>query len=213
MKNPEQKLIFDLDGTLFDTLEDIITAVKGTFAEISLAIPDSEQIRSSIGWGSRQLFLSLLEENGGMVDKSLDIFSRIYLEKIADTTKPYPGVKSVLDGLRPDYSLNILTNKPKRFTIPLIEHFGLSCLFENIITPEDVSDIKKPDIRLCSVGILDEALLFVGDSAVDIKMAHACGIPSVFVTYGYGSIDSIEPSFIIDSFQELPEIIDCLKMD
>lgn len=204
----KRKIIFDLDGTLFDTLEDIITAVKDTFSELRLDVPESLDIKKSIGWGSRQLFLSLLADKACMADAALKIFGDIYQSRLTAVTEPYPGVPEILKELHTDFSLNVLTNKPKRFTLPLIEYYSLKELFDSIITPDDTADnIKKPDARLCSMDILKNAVLFVGDSAVDMDMAKTCGIPSVFVTYGYGSLNNSEPSFIIDSISGLRDII------
>lgn len=203
----KKNLVFDLDGTLFDTLDDIIISVKKTFENLKLDIPSNNNIKNSIGWGSRQLFLSLLSNNETLADKALLEFSKIYIKNIANETRPYPGVIEVISQLKKDFSIHIMTNKPRKFALPLIDHFKLKELFDSIITPDDTSHIKKPDDRLCSLDMLKNALYFIGDSEVDLEMAYKCNIPSVFVTYGYGSIDSIEPDHIINNFHELLNII------
>lgn len=214
MKSKRKSIIFDLDGTLFDTLDDIIVSVKATFENLSLAIPSSGEIKNAIGWGTRQLFLSLMKDHQREmhIDEALKIFSSIYINNIANQTRPYPGVIPVLKALKLKkgyaLTLNIMTNKPRMFTMALLKKFDFTCYFESIITPEDLSGLKKPDDRLCSIPVLKNAVLFVGDSEVDMEMAFKCGIPSVFVTYGYGTYNRIKPHIIIDSFNELEYIID-----
>lgn len=200
-------IIFDLDGTLFDTLPDITASVEQTFQKLSLTVPGPDEIRNAVGWGARQLFLTLLNGKEKLTDTALNIFQGIYLDNIAVRTKPYPDVPETLEKLQAFHSLNILTNKPKKFTLPLLDKFCFSQLFDSIITPEDISDLKKPDERLCSLDILKNGRLFVGDSSIDMEMAHKSRVPSVFVTYGYGKPGLHTPDFAIDRFSDIIKIL------
>lgn len=186
--------VFDLDGTLADTREDLAESVNYALSRRGLPPLDVSTVTRCVGNGARVLVERALgaavsEEN---VDLALGDFLTRYLERCTERTFLYPGVRETLERLRrgEGKKLAVLTNKPLAATRKILDAFGISGLFDRIEGGDSVR-ARKPD----PAGLEDIArnlssllarTLVVGDSAVDVETARAAGAASAFVGYGFG---------------------------
>jgi len=186
--------LFDLDGTLVDTAEDLAAAANRMLTEIGRPTLDEDRIRDYIGKGVVNLVHRCVESTGSGSEeeqrRALAVFERHYLAGIADRSRPYPGV---VDGLatleRAGVAMGCVTNKAGRFTELLLERTGLRHFFGVVVSGDTVAR-KKPHAEplLYAAGRLGTTpaeTLMVGDSLNDVLSARAAGCPVVVVPYGY----------------------------
>lgn len=206
--------LFDLDGTLLDTAEDLAAAANRMLAEIGRPGLDEVRIRDYIGKGVVNLVHRCVEATGGGGEEeqrhALHVFERHYLAGIADRSRPYPGVVDGLAALqRAGVAMGCVTNKAGRFTEPLLEATGLRRFFGVVVSGDTVAR-KKPhaDPLLYAADKLGAApaeTLMVGDSLNDVLSARAAGCPVVVVPYGYReglSLDELGADAIVASVEE-----------
>lgn len=207
-------IIFDLDGTLVDSSEDIIAAVNHTLLALGREEKSGEEIRTYIGTGVRdQMVQSLGTEDVELTDKAVKVFTGYFSEHFADKSVLYPHVREVLEHYR-DKSLRILTNRRTELTKGTLEKFDIKDYFETV-TGGDDGDCLKPSAcpvkrLLDGSGIEGKPALMVGDMDLDIKAGKEAGIMTCGVTYGIGSRSDIEeagPDLLIDDILKLTELI------
>jgi phosphoglycolate phosphatase len=196
MALPISAVALDLDGTLLDTAGDIAAAVDATLAALGHAPVGPAAVRDFIGQGVAQLLRSALARSTGVepvseaVDRARGVFDRAYLAGLARQTTLYPGAGEGLAALyAAEFPLACVTNKPARFTLPLLRQFRLESYFALVVSG-DTLPVKKPDPgQLLHVsarlGTRPDRLLLVGDSIHDLHAARAAGCPVFCVTYGY----------------------------
>lgn len=211
-----QLVMFDLDGTLVDSVPDLAAAVDQMLTQQGRPPAGIERVRHWVGNGSPILVRRAL---AGSIDhaavddddaaRALDDFLQAYSGSHAATTV-YPGVKSLLQWLRSqDVALAVVTNKPERFVAPLLEEKGLGA-FDWIIGG-DTLPVKKPDPAgllqvMRDAGVSAESSLFVGDSRSDVLAARAAGVKVAAVTYGYNHGQPVageNPDLLVDSLDVL----------
>ena len=208
-------ILFDLDGTLLNTLEDLSNSVN--FALRSLGYPERsiEEVRGFVGNGMKKLVDRALPSDApdAVRTKCFDIFSRYYGEHLHDFTVPYPGIPGLLRALKDiGCRIAIVSNKMDG---PVKELAGI--YFPNMIdtavgTP---ADHKKPDPYCVyeaarSLGASLEECIYVGDSRVDAETARNAGIPCIGVTWGFAGRPSLEecgPDFIAENTDEVFELL------
>jgi len=213
-------LIFDLDGTLIDSVPDLALAVNEMLTLLKRETFSEDTIRYWVGNGAQILVTRALlgkrEIDGEAVNETLfkeahSIFLKAYANHLCKATKPYPHVIETLKALKAKgYRLSIITNKPVQFVKPILEGFGFDTLFEDFLGGDSLEK-KKPDslplLHMSKIlGFEIDESLMVGDSKNDILAANACGMDSVGVTYGYNYGENIgiyEPSILINNFGEL----------
>ncbi len=208
-------VIFDLDGTLCDTLPDIHRSVNLTLA--ALGLPEREFAHTALGinHGSRRLIAHALPEGADekAVTDTLALYMKIYAEHLCDTTVPYPGVSKLLSRLSlSGVKLAILSNKPDALTKRLAEHC-FPGVFDVTVGQGRYPVKPSPEAPLAVAAMLSTApdrILFVGDSDVDIITAHNAGMTSVGVKWGYRSCEVLENAgaeHIADTPDEIYDII------
>lgn len=209
-QNPLELLIFDFDGTLIDSKDDIATSVNLTLGDLGLPLRLPEEIFSFVGDGVKRLLrLSVGEENLALYEEALRIFRRHYLSHCLDTTRFYPGMDRVIETLS-GVKKAIATNKSMEYTLAIVEGLGLRSHFAAIESPADSSELK-PDpgmlLRILStLKISPEGAVLVGDSTNDVRAAKAAGIRACAVGYGYGDrekVTALEPDFYCEKPEEL----------
>lgn len=208
-------VIFDLDGTLIDSAEDIAHAVNEVRERLALPHLPRAEVESYTGSGVRTLLERALPARGGdAIDEALETYLPIYRRRLLDHTKPYPGVVDALEELdTPERALTVLTNKPRRESMLILEGLGLHRRFE-FVYGGDSFERKKPDPvgvsrLLDDTGAHRDETLFVGDTGIDLETARRAGVRACLVTYGIRreSITSLEPDFWIDDMRELGGIV------
>jgi len=210
MTFPVELLIFDLDGTLCDTKEDIATSVNRTLIELGLPEKSREVIFTYVGSGVRRLIQQAVgEESGERFDRAIKTFRRHYMEHLLDTTQPYPGMENVLDHFK-EKKKAVVTNKPYDFTRRMLTGLGLDTRFDLIVGGENGLPLKPaPDMILHVVDRLNvrkDQCVMIGDGMNDIHASRTAGVRVCAVGYGLG--DAVElreanPDFFCGSPEEL----------
>ncbi len=219
MKNSKfTTIIFDLDGTLLDTLLDIHNAVNITMTKFGFPTRSVDEVRSFINNGAYSLIQRAMPgeyyDNDEKIKQVLKDYMEIYLANVRIDTKPYEGVTELIERLKKEgYHLALVSNKPDDSAKDLTRHF-FSDSFE-YISGTGTGLPTKPD-RECidnalkSMGVTRDNLLYVGDSVVDVKTAHNSGVPCAGVTWGFhgrnGFADQVPDCFVANT-DELYSVI------
>ena len=212
-------IIFDLDGTLLDSVPDIAAAVDRSLLDLGLPAPGEERVRRWVGNGAPKLLERALHHAGDRssttLDRALTLFLEHYGWAFTVRSRLYPGVAEVVARLAAEgRRLAVCTNKPSQFVVPLLEHFGLVGSFSAGIGGDDLPTMKPDPAPLhhlaARFGAVAEDCLVVGDSRTDVEAARAAGMPVVAVSYGYNhgaDIRDSAPDATIDSMAQLPPLL------
>lgn len=207
-------LIFDLDGTLIDSQRDLIRSVNAMLRELGRGELAEETISGYIGHGAPQLVARALGENCTEEERqrSLQFFLSYYELHKMDTTREYPGVGETLE-LLANMPMAVLTNKPVRISVRILDELGLSKYFQAIYGGNSF-ETKKPDplgarTILRELGAAPREALLVGDSEVDVQTARNAGMLAAAVNYGFGVHDrrAYPADVYLDRFGELVPLI------
>ena len=211
-------IIFDLDGTLVDSAEDLRNAANALLGEENLPPVSLEDVKAMIGDGVAKLVERAILRTSGEVAALPRLggrFMQIYEADASRHTLAYPGVRETLEALsRMGLRLAVVTNKPHAATIAILESLGLSAFFDAVIGGDTLAE-RKPhpapiEAALRLLGIGGDAAFMVGDHYHDVQAARAAGIAVVVaVTYG----DSHKPhaelgaDHLIDAMPDLLPIV------
>ena len=212
---PFRALIFDLDGTLIDSVPDVCASINRVLTVNGRRALSVAETKSMIGWGGRVLVekaLALTGEPGTPeeIDAALNGFLATYAAHPVERTTVYPGVFAALQGFREaGVDLAICTNKPEATTGPVLDALGLGGFFA-VVSCGDAVPHRKPDGRHL-LRIIDElrgwveTTAMIGDSENDIGAAIDAGMKSVAVTFGYAHVPygEIGANALIGHFDEL----------
>jgi len=203
--------IFDLDGTIIDTREDLALAINLMRADYDLPFFTVEKIASYVGNGSRKLVGRSLGGTKLNIDEALQKFINHYSQHLTDNTYCYNGAIDTLEKLKTKgVNCAILTNKPEASTLEILKIMKLARFFDPIFGGDSTPFLKPDpgalDMIIKKWGIPKEELIMVGDNYTDIHVAKNAGIKSAFFTFGYGVQDDIKPDYIFDNFSDLLNI-------
>lgn len=214
-------LLFDLDGTLIDSAPDLAQAVDAMLAELGRPLAGEEQVRDWVGNGAARLVKRALtrewdgEPQKALFERALRLFFHYYGDNLVDRTRLYPGVREGLDELLScGMKLGIVTNKPARFTLPILARLGIYDEFD-VVVAGDTLDQKKPHplpllYAARDLGLPPSEVVMVGDSMNDVTAAREAGMAIVCVPYGYNhgsDIFDAQPDAVIDSMVELAPLL------
>ena len=180
--------IFDLDGTLVDSVDDLAASVNHALASLGLPLRSTEEVRGFIGEGARVLLARAIGPHAELVEPALAAWRTHYGAHLLDRTRLYPGLAEALAGAR--RTLAVLTNKPGAMARAILDGLGLSARFAAVIGGDEAP--RKPDPSgvhrlLRDLGGRAEEAVFVGDSRVDAETARNAGVPFVAVGWGLGA--------------------------
>lgn len=216
METP-QLVLFDLDGTLVDSVPDLAYSVDTAMQELGLPQPGEEQVRSWVGSGAEILIKDVLEFAGAdtndtaLFNKTFDLFSEIYIQNTSTRSRLYPGAREAINHmLKLGCKLGCVTNKRGRFTEPVLKSLNIFDDFSIVVSGDTLAK-KKPDpdpllYAAETAGVAPRDTLMVGDSVNDLKAARAADMPILCVTYGYNhgqDIADSEPDMLMDSLAEM----------
>ncbi|GAB3267004.1 HAD family hydrolase [Chitinimonas naiadis] len=199
---PIKAIAFDLDGTLLDTIADLASAANAMRADFSLPALEQARLESFVGGGMQQLVhRALTDHHHGEASPELhaagvESFSRHYDRLLAVQTHPYAGVVPALAMFR-DMGLKmaVVTNKPYRFSVPLLERTGLAGYFLLVLGGDSLPEKKPSPLPLrhvCAQFACEPAeLLMIGDSHFDRDAAVNAGSPCLLMTYGYDDVSGL----------------------
>lgn len=187
-------VVFDLDGTLIDSIGDIASSANQSLVEAygEGARLSPEVVRGFVGHGARLLIERCVETVGkpkADVGPIFERFLEVYGSRLTDTTRMYPGMKEALDRIEATSRLAVLTNKPGAMSRAIVKDLGLLGRFIGVIGGDDLKT-RKPDpeglLKLAAAAeARPEETALVGDSAVDIRTARNAGAVSIGVLWGY----------------------------
>ncbi|RMF19728.1 MAG: phosphoglycolate phosphatase [Gammaproteobacteria bacterium] len=209
-------LLFDLDGTLVDSVPDLAQALDATLTEGGLPRAGEARTRDWVGNGARKLVERALTWATGEapaepdLDAALQRFLHHYTDCCSDLTRPYPGVPEFLERVKDSWHLAIVTNKPERFIRPILEATGLAPAF-TVCVGGDTLPVRKPDPApvhhaLKQLGTPTGDALMIGDSVTDIRAARQAGIPVIAVPYGYNHGQPVEEAGADHVVQRLDDL-------
>jgi len=186
-------ILFDLDGTLLDSMDDLTDAVNYTMRFYGCPERTREQVRMAVGNGARQLIrLSVPEDKDeAFVDEVLETYQRYYAENCQGKTHAYDGVVEALVQLQKTYPVAIVSNKPDVAVKPLCADY-----FPGVYALGETPDCKRkpaPDMVLKAMAQLGvDTCIYVGDSDVDVVTANNAGVPCLSVLWGFRDRACIE---------------------
>ncbi len=186
-------VIFDLDGTLLDTLEDLATAANDTLEHFGFPVHPVDAYRYFVGEGLRTLIQRIIPESDAThteIDEYMEKFAEIYTTTWNVKTAPYEGVLEMLNAMsKTGLQLTVLSNKPHKFTKICVETFFPEDTF-NFVFGQREGIAKKPDptgaLELAGKMNLDVTdVLYVGDTATDMQTGNSAGMRTIGVTWGF----------------------------
>ena len=217
MLHHKSLIVFDLDGTLFNTLGDLAVAVNFALRHFGLPEHDEQRVRTFIGNGSMKLIErsmgeAALPENvvrtGITIEMVHKVYSDFYWEHCTERTLPNPGVVEFLRNSKARVAM--LTNKPERPTSKLLEHFHLRDRFEFVLCGDTTPERKPSPAGLLkimeSAGVSPAETVMVGDDQPDILAARNAGIDCITLFCGFGkpvNLLPLKPENIVQSYEEL----------
>jgi len=209
-------IIFDLDGTLVDSCEDITQALNYCFEKRGISGFSKEEVKKMVGEGVNRLIEKALQSKGVHLppQELIECFVKYYSEHIVDFSKSYPEVKETLEELK-DIKKAVISNKLTELSVKTLESLGLLKYFD-FVGGSDFFPERKPS----SVPIIEtikkfntthDKTLIVGDSELDILAGKLAGVRTVAVTYGYRNKELLKDAdFMIDRFSDLIKIVRAL---
>lgn len=218
--NGPQLVLLDLDGTLIDSVPDLASAVDAMLSGLGRPAAGEENVSHWIGNGADVLIRRALCNGDEDAARALPaeqvvparaLFDAAYLQALHQATGAYPGAEDFLRGVQSaGIPMALITNKPRLFTLPLIESLGWLEVFALVLCADDLAE-KKPSplplLHAChELRVMPAQALMIGDSCNDILAAKAAGIVSAGVTYGYNHgqpLATSEPDWLVDSLPAL----------
>jgi 2-phosphoglycolate phosphatase len=210
-------ILFDLDGTLIDSVTDLAKSVNHTLTQVGLPTHTHEEIKNFVGDGVQKLIKrSLGRTNMAKYSEAFALFMDHYGTHCTDNTVLYPGVAETLPLLQQNYCLAVLTNKSVTFSRKILRNLEIDFYFKEVLGGDSLPT-KKPDpapiFHLADRWGIDPAreIIMVGDHATDIEVGQRAGCRTVFVTGTIGQKRGLTPDFTIASLLELPDLLENLQ--
>ena len=216
-KDKIELIIFDLDGTIVNSIFDISDGVNYVLTKMNRDNVSVSEVQGMIGSGVKKLIELALNDISDeyILAESLDLFQEYYSQNLITKTRPYDGVIKTLEQLS-NFRKAIYSNKPQDLTDKVIEGLGLNSYFD-MVQGADISKYKtKPSPEgihyiLRELNIKPENAIIVGDSTHDILAGKRAGVRTCAVTYGYREkkiLANESPDYLI---HKLPELLSILK--
>ncbi len=212
-------LVFDLDGTLVDSVGSVAAAVNAAVAAEGLLPLTIEQTKEHVGEGALHMISSVLASGGltlddALVQRCVERYIAAYLDDPATHTRIFPGVVEVLEEFRRSgITMGVCTNKPGALANAVLHHLRLSRFFCAVVSPDD-TEHRKPDGRhihatLREMKVFDKVAILIGDSETDVLAGSDAGLKTILLTHGYrrGPIAEERADIVIDHFADLPDAV------
>lgn len=208
--------IFDLDGTILDTLGDLRNSVNFALSKNNLPERTTEEIRQFVGNGIRLLIERAVPENTSddVTDKCFDDFKVHYKDNSANLTKPYCGVVEMLNELKNNgIKLAVVSNKADFAVQGLIKQYFPDLFDFSVGERDGIKRKPSPDsvfVAMKHLGADKADTIYIGDSEVDIETANNSGVPCIAVTWGFRDKDvlkKLNPQYIVNEPKEIVDII------
>ncbi|HHE32899.1 MAG TPA: HAD family hydrolase [Chlorobaculum parvum] len=203
-------IVFDFDGTLADSEQSIMEAMRLVAHDFGLSDVEPAIVRRGIGLPLQRTIEIGLGLEAGDAAAAVELYRKYYKEIAFDSTRLFPGVKQTLELLRREYLLAIASGKSRQGLLSMMQHLGIFEHFSCIAGAQDVPQGKPaPDmvrLSLERLAVPAEQCLVVGDTVFDIEMGQRASADTCAVTYGNHSAAELRganPTWLIDSFEHL----------
>ncbi len=206
-------ILYDLDGTLVDTKEDIAASANHMLRQMGGPLLTVDQVVPCVGKGLRQLIASCLgTEDAGRIEEGMRIYRAHYAIHRLDRSRLYPGARDILEHFK-SRKQAVITNKPNPYSKDILSGLGISDYFIEVIGG-DSEHPKKPDSTaflylMQKNGVSPGETLFIGDSVIDIQAGRSAGVFTAVLTHGFEPEEAIRgesPDLVAAGFETLLEI-------
>ena len=205
-------ILFDLDGTLLNSLEDLTDAVNYTMSFFGCPPRCVEDVRSFVGTGAANLLRKALpgQADDPAVEAALAVYMPYYAAHALDKTRPYPGIAPALEEIGKKYPVAIVSNKPDEATKALCADY-----FPGIFARGEGADCPRkpaPDMihqTMARLGV--DTCIYVGDSETDVETAHNAGVPCLSVLWGFrdrSCLTQAGSKWFCEDPQDLPQMLE-----
>ena len=207
-------VIFDLDGTLLDTIADLAESANHALKQLGYPTRDVEMIRTFVGNGVNKLLFRALPDEEKTEENMMRMrthFVPYYDAHNADLSAPYPGIVALLEELQAKgLMIAVASNKYQEATVKLVKHYFPMIDFVEVLGQREGINVK-PDPTIVfdilkKAGVSKEETLYVGDSGVDMQTAINAGVDAIGVTWGFRprtELEDFHPMGLIDQAEEL----------
>ena len=210
-------LLFDLDGTIIDTLQGLKNAVNYALNHYNYPNRTLEEVRLFIGNGIQKLLERSFPEgtNKADLENGFELFKHYYEANLIKESTPYNGMLEALTELKKNYTLAVVSNKNDPFAKQLVEHYFPKTF--TVIQGTYNDKPKKPDpyiVNKCldQLGAKKEECLFIGDTPVDVQTAKNSSLRRIIVTYGFRSREELDKVVPDETFvNTIPELVQKIK--
>ena len=209
----KQVLLFDFDGTLFDTGPGVINCVVYALEHLGIYEPDKQKLRKFMGPPLYDMFRELYGLNDALGNEAVRLYRERYQPTGIWECAPYPGIVELLKKLREaGYLLAVATSKPTPSALRILERYQMESLFDFICgsefdgTRSKKSEVVKAVLEHFEIQKCPDQALMIGDRKYDVLGASAVGVPCLGVRYGYGEPGELEEAgaiAVVDSIKEL----------
>lgn len=212
-------VLFDLDGTLVDTADDLAASMNHALLTAGGHDPVAAgEVRHLVGYGARRMLVRGYELSAGRpasdaeLDRATALFFSHYEANIAVHSRPFEGAVEMIEAFRARGArMAICTNKRESMARLLVDALGLTALFDSIVGA-DTLETRKPDpapVRLCLEQTNAARAVFIGDSDTDIRAALAAGLPCFIADFGYGPLTLADQATAkFSDYRTLPALIE-----
>lgn len=208
-------VVFDVDGTLVDSQDDIVAAMQAAYTAVDKTPPTRSEIRQIVGLSLEVAFLRLSSSNVTHLDAMIDGYKNAYIELrarkgTAESSPLFPDARATLEALHSDpwTILAVATGKSKRGLDKLIEGHELHGMFASCQVADFHPSKPHPSMlhaALSETGVAPQDAVMIGDTSYDMKMAKAAGLHAIGVGWGYHDRSALsDADLLIDDFNELP---------
>lgn len=207
----QRAVVFDLDGTLIDSLTDIVESFREACASVGLQDPGDGAVRALVGRPLGEMFAPF-DPSGESVEAAVAAYRRIYPARFTQATRPFPGVLETLEGLRLDgWRLAVATTKRSDMALKLTAALGLDAYVDHVQGTDGFPHKPAPDVihaALAAVSV--EGAWMVGDTVADLQAGRAAGLKTYGVTWGTHDRDCLageKPDALEDSLTPLRALV------
>lgn len=209
-------IIFDLDGTLLNTLDDIADSLNITMEKCGYPTREKKEIRKMIGGGASLLIKRALPEDisGEELERCKGQFMSHYIKNANNKTNLYEGIRPLVKKLaQEEFKMGVVSNKGDKAVQQLIKTYFEEDMQMALGEREDITRKPAPDALLLAMDMLGSKVgecIYIGDSEVDVEFARNAGIPCIIVTWGFRDKEELkeaEPDVIVETMEELYEEI------
>jgi len=222
MEKRQTALLFDLDGTLLDTLDDLTNSVNATMAYFGFSLHTKVEVRRFVGNGVIKLMERALPPNASneTLEKCLTFFADYYQAHLNDCSKPYPGIVDFIsECYKQEIRLAVVTNKLQAASVALVKRYFSPYI--EVVVGQRFGKVTKPDPEpvneaLQKLGLQKgkDLIFYVGDSEVDIQTARNSNLLVISVDWGFKERSELlkyQPDYVVSSPEEIWPILDRFK--